>query len=258
MSRFNKKKIALALACASVFGGKNSLAAQNAGRVGGAVTSSKKFSSLAKGLIIGGSVLGTGLIGYEILGNMVFKGAPTLLKLIRGKGINKPKEHMEKEIEYRHEPKKDDIPYRGHRYFPLIFEKNPSGIGLSEKQKKIEKILDIIGNVLKVFDHDEDEEVEMKKFERKIKKLNLDITPKFEKVKEIYDFIFENYKDRFKQKTSDKKLKDMIEEILSWIPKKYFDEDVTPDKLKFVQFQDDDNYYLNLAFDDMRIAFDRG
>ena len=30
----NKKKIALALACASIFGGKSSLAAQNTGKVG--------------------------------------------------------------------------------------------------------------------------------------------------------------------------------------------------------------------------------
>ena len=34
-SKNNKKKVALALACASIFGGKSSLAAQNTGRVGG-------------------------------------------------------------------------------------------------------------------------------------------------------------------------------------------------------------------------------
>ena len=34
-SKNNKKKIALALACASVLSGKSSLAAQNTGKVGG-------------------------------------------------------------------------------------------------------------------------------------------------------------------------------------------------------------------------------
>ena len=81
----NKRKIALALACASVLGGKNSLAAQNAGRVGRAVASSKKMSNLTKGLIVGGSILGAGLIGYEVLGDTVIDKAPTLLKLVRGK-----------------------------------------------------------------------------------------------------------------------------------------------------------------------------
>ncbi len=81
----NKRKIALALACASVLGGKNSLAAQNAGRVGGAVASSKKMSNLTKGLIVGGSILGAGLIGYEVLGDTVIDKAPTLLKLFRGR-----------------------------------------------------------------------------------------------------------------------------------------------------------------------------
>ena len=54
-SKNNKKKIALALACASIFGGKSSLAAQNIDKVGGAVVSSHKMGTLTKSLIIGGS-----------------------------------------------------------------------------------------------------------------------------------------------------------------------------------------------------------
>ena len=146
-SKNNKKKIALALACASVLSGKSSLAAQNTGKVGGAIASSKKMSNLTKSLITGVSVFGAGLIGYEILGDTVFGKAPTLLKWIRGKNISKTPEHInyknsisKMDIPYRRE----DVPYRGHRYFPLDFNKNPNGIGLSEKQKKIEKILNVV------------------------------------------------------------------------------------------------------------------
>ena len=106
----------------------------------------------------------------------------------------------------------------------------------------------------------DDEKVETKKFEKKIGKLNLklDKLPSFDKVKEIYDFIFENYEERYKQKTTDEKLNSMIKELLSWIPQDYFDQDVTSNKLKFVQFKMNDKYYLSLYCDDMRIAFDIG
>ncbi len=219
------------------------------------------MSNLTKSLITGVSVFGAGLIGYEILGDTVFGKAPTLLKWIRGKNISKTPEHInyknsisKMDIPYRRE----DVPYRGHRHFPLDFNKNPNGIGLSEKQKKIEKVLNIIENVLNIFN--DDEEVGTKKFEKKIGKLNLklDKLPSFDKVKEIYDFIFENYEERYKQKTTDEKLNSMIKELLSWIPQDYFDQDVTSNKLKFVQFKMNDKYYLSLYCDDMRIAFDIG
>lgn len=49
---------------------------------------------------MGGSILGAGLIGYEVLGNTVMNKAPTLLKLIRGKKQGKDeqiaKENMQK------------------------------------------------------------------------------------------------------------------------------------------------------------------
>ena len=64
----NKKKIALAVACASILSGKISLAAQNIDKVGGAVASSKKMSKLTKGLIIGGSVLGAAELINEGVG----------------------------------------------------------------------------------------------------------------------------------------------------------------------------------------------
>ena len=79
-SKNNKKKIALALACASIFGGKSSLAAQNTGKVGGEVVSSKKMGNLTKGLIIGGSILGGAGLIYEILGDTVIYKAPTIGK----------------------------------------------------------------------------------------------------------------------------------------------------------------------------------
>ena len=108
----NKNKIALVLACASIFGGKTQ-AAQNvkteqslgAVRRGEASDSSKtlkkskSMSNLTKGLIMGGSILGAGL-GYEVLGDTVIVKAPTLLKLIRGKKQGKDeqiaKENMQK------------------------------------------------------------------------------------------------------------------------------------------------------------------
>ena len=89
MARFGKDKIALFLACASILGGKTSLAAVKPNSVGGAVNSSKKMSSLAKGFTIGGLLLGAGLLGYEVLGDTVIDKAPTLLKLIRGKNQEK-------------------------------------------------------------------------------------------------------------------------------------------------------------------------
>jgi hypothetical protein len=114
MSKFGRDKIALVLACASIFGSKTQ-AAQNvkteqslgAVRRGGAtfdnskaLKKSKSMSNLTKGLIIGGSILGAGLIGYEVLGDTVIDKAPTLLKLIRGKKQGKDeqvaKENMQK------------------------------------------------------------------------------------------------------------------------------------------------------------------
>ena len=112
MSKFGRDKIALALACASIFGGKTQ-AAQNvkteqslgAVRRGEASDSpkalkkSKSMDNLTKWLIIGGSILGAGL-GYEVLGDTVIVKAPTLLKLIRGKKQGKDeqvaKENMQK------------------------------------------------------------------------------------------------------------------------------------------------------------------
>ncbi len=89
MAKFGKGKIALFLACVSVFGGKNSLEAVNPGSVGGAVTYSKKMSSLTRGLTIGGLVLGASSLGYEVLGDTIIDKAPTFLKLIRGKNQEK-------------------------------------------------------------------------------------------------------------------------------------------------------------------------
>ena len=112
MSKFGRDKIALVLACASIFGGKTQ-AAQNvkteqslgAVRRGEASDSSKtlkkskSMSNLTKGLIIGGSILGAGL-GYEVLGDTVIDKAPTLLKLFRGRKQGKDeqvaKENMQK------------------------------------------------------------------------------------------------------------------------------------------------------------------
>ena len=103
MSKSSKNKIALFLACASILGGKTSAmnksqSSQSLAAVGGATFNnnfesvnprifkkSKSMSHLIRGLIVGGSVLGAGLLGYEILGDTVFKKSPTLLKLIKGK-----------------------------------------------------------------------------------------------------------------------------------------------------------------------------
>ena len=111
MSKFGRDKIALVLACASIFGGKTQAAqnvktGQTVAAVGGAtfdnskaLKKSKSMSNLTKGLIIGGSILGAGL-GYEVLGDTVIDKAPTLLKLIRGKKQGKDeqvaKENMQK------------------------------------------------------------------------------------------------------------------------------------------------------------------
>lgn len=110
MSKFGRDKIALALACASIFGGKTQ-AAQNADQTVATVSraasdsskalkKSKSMDNLTKWLIIGGSILGAGLIGYEVLGNTVMNKAPTLLKLIIGKKQGKDeqvaKENMQK------------------------------------------------------------------------------------------------------------------------------------------------------------------
>ena len=74
------------------------------------------MSNLTKGLIIGGSILGAGLIGYEVLGDTVIDKAPTLLKLIRGRKQGKDeqvaKENMQKidkEMNDLEEFKKEDI-----------------------------------------------------------------------------------------------------------------------------------------------------
>ena len=112
MSKFGKDKIALVLACASIFGGKTQAAqnvktGQTVAAVGGAtfdnskaLKKSKSMSNLTKGLIIGGSILGAGLIGYEVLGDTVIDKAPTLLKHIRGRKQGKDeqiaKENMQK------------------------------------------------------------------------------------------------------------------------------------------------------------------
>ncbi|MBR0184297.1 MAG: hypothetical protein IJQ10_04030, partial [Clostridia bacterium] len=65
-----------------------------------ALKKSKSMSNLTKGLIIGGSILGAGLIGYEVLGDTVIDKAPTLLKLFRGRKHGKDeqvaKENMQK------------------------------------------------------------------------------------------------------------------------------------------------------------------
>lgn len=58
MSIFDKKKVAFMLACASFFGGKNSLAVESSNSVGGVVTPRKKMNNLTKGLITGGSIIG--------------------------------------------------------------------------------------------------------------------------------------------------------------------------------------------------------
>ncbi|MBR0184145.1 MAG: hypothetical protein IJQ10_03220, partial [Clostridia bacterium] len=85
MSKFGRDKIALVLACASIFGGKTQAAQnvkteQSLGAVrrrgatfdnSKALKKSKSMSNLTKGLIIGGSILGAGLIGYEVLGDTV-------------------------------------------------------------------------------------------------------------------------------------------------------------------------------------------
>lgn len=101
MSKFGRNKIALLLACASIFGVKTqaaqnikteqSLGAVASGALGNsrALKKSKSMSNLTVGLTIGGSVGVAGLIGYEVLGDTVFDNAPTLLKLIRGKKSNK-------------------------------------------------------------------------------------------------------------------------------------------------------------------------
>lgn len=100
MKKFNKNKIALLLACASVLGNKASAMStspkpaekpQTVGGVGGATTSYKKsnLNKLKIAGIIGGSIVSAGLI-YEILGDTVFD-FPTVLKCIRGKNNNDPK-----------------------------------------------------------------------------------------------------------------------------------------------------------------------
>ena len=79
MIKFGKGKIALFLACASIFGGKTQAAqnvktSQTVAAVGGAtfdnskaIKKSKKMSNLTKGLIIGGSALGVGgIIGVTV------------------------------------------------------------------------------------------------------------------------------------------------------------------------------------------------
>lgn len=60
IARFGKDKIALFLACASILGGKNSLAAVKPGLVREAVISSKKMSNLTRGFTIGSLILGSG------------------------------------------------------------------------------------------------------------------------------------------------------------------------------------------------------
>ena len=141
MSKFGRDKIALALACASIFGGKTQ-AAQNADQTVAAVSraasdsskalkKSKSMDNLTKWLIIGGSILGAGLIGYEVLGNTVMNKAPTLLKLIRGRKQGKDeqiaKENMQKIDKQMNDlkefEKKDIQQYKeGFLYFTKEFE----------------------------------------------------------------------------------------------------------------------------------------
>ena len=137
MSKFGRDKIALVLACASIFGGKTQAAqnvktGQTVAAVGGAtfdnskaLKKSKSMSNLTKGLIIGGSILGAGLIGYEVLGDIFIDKAPTLLKLIRGRKQGKDeqvaKENMQKidkEMNDLEEFKKEGIQqYKGSFLF---------------------------------------------------------------------------------------------------------------------------------------------
>ena len=240
-SKNNKKKVALALACASIFGGKSSLAAQNTGRVGGAVASSKKMVKLTKGLIIGSSVLGGAGLIYEVLGDTVIDEAPTLLKLVRGKSSDKTekqsvedpdeeymknyyKEKEKHEEEMANKKKYKTIPYWGHRYFRYKPEKNKDKIGLTEEQQKIEKIFDYVKGVsVDVFRYGEKDESQSEEkskikdeFIKKYPNLN------FDEVKQSRENISNAIKDDNKEISNDE-LREICKKILSWVPNEYFD-----------------------------------
>ncbi len=233
----NKKKIALALACASIFGGKSSLAAQNTGKVGGAIVSSNKMGTLTKSLIIGGSILGGAGLIYEILGDTVIDKAPTILKLIRGKSSDKTekqsvedpdeeymknyyKEKEKHEEEMANKKKYKTIPYWGHRYFRYKPEKNKDKIGLTEEQQKIEKIFDYVKGVsVDIFNYDDKDEDKDKdniknEFVKKYPNLN------FDEVKQSRKDISNAINNR---DITDEDLEKICQKVLSWVPNEYFD-----------------------------------
>ena len=70
----------------------------------------------------------------------------------------------------------------------------------------------------------------------------------FDKAKSMYYFLVKNKNERNKSEQNKEKLDGILGEIISLIPKDYFDNDVKPENFKFVQYQSSSSKVLSSFF----------
>lgn len=225
-SKNNKKRLALALACASVLNSKTSLAVQNTGKVGGEVVSSKKMGKLTKGLIIGSSILGGAGLIYEILGDTVIDKAPTLFKLIRRKSSK-----HEKQDDGHSEYSKDYLKYLSEEKENLSdLKKLEVSEQYKEQYRRNKQKLEEIGEYMMGLFVDESNykdnipEFEKLKKEFREKHPGLDFDKVQNTIKVAYS---ETYSEILDNKEAKKEKKEKIDKALKeWfnlVPEKYFE-----------------------------------
>jgi hypothetical protein len=201
-SKNNKKKIALALACASIFGDKSSLAAQNTGKVGGAIASSKKMGDFTKGFITGGCVIGGTILvaGYAIANEIAgYNGSrhPLLVKFSFARLYaehKEAKEQQQKEQALEKQEQEDRI--------------------LSEKEKEVKKIADYIFGIYNVL-LEKNKEVAKKNFIAKYSSTGVNFDEAYNLIHQMNEDA-NNYDKEFDYKN-------YADGIMKWVPNEYFE-----------------------------------
>ena len=226
-SKNSKKKLVLALACASVLNSKTSLAAQNTGKVGGAVVSSKKMGKLTKGLIIGSSILGGAGLIYEILGDTVIDKAPTLFKLIRGKSSDKPAKQDDEKPEYS----KEHLKFLSEENENLSDLKKPEvSEQYKEQYRRNKQKLEEIGEyMMDLFIDESDYKNNIPEFEKLKKEFcekhpGLDFDKVQNTIKVAYSATYSEILDNKETKKGKKeKIDKALKEWFDLVPEKYFE-----------------------------------
>ena len=200
-SKNNKKKIALAVACASILSGKTSLAAPNIDKVGGAVASSKKMGDFTKGFITGGCAIGGTILvaGYAIANEIAgYNGSrhPLLGKFSFARLYAEHKEAKEQQ-EYKKALEKQEQEDRV----------------LSEKEKEVKKIADYIFEIYKIL-LEKNKEVAKKNVLTKYSSTGVS----FEEAYSLIHQMFEDANDDDKEFDRKK----YCDGIMKWVPDEYF------------------------------------